>query len=209
MRMVVWWQLAIFAAHAADIHGKVALASAPLAEAVVSIECLRLQAPRDRAILTIDHHDLNFVPRVLIGRPGITVQFKNSDGMPCRLYSISPSGVFVLRREDARPMSMSFDRPGIIHIRCSEHAKMHAYVVIKENPYFSLTDANGRYRIANVPPGRYNLQAWRDGEVVGTKEITVKTAKLKVDFQASPPIAAGARTESYLPEFIFDKWRQE
>ncbi len=174
-------------ASAAEIVGKVILSGGPVADVVISIEELKVENPADETVYVIDHRGLNFVPHVLVVRAGTVVRFENSDGMPCRIYSISPAGIFVLRRQDGKPMTITFDRPGVIEIRCAEHGRLYAYVVVKENPYFALSDPKGRYEISNVPPGRYTVQAWYEGTVVKRKTIKVGTDKLTIDFQAPRP----------------------
>lgn len=174
-------------APAAEIVGKVVLSGEPVADVVISIEELKIEGPPDEPVYVIDHRGLNFVPHVLVVRAGTVVRFENTDGMPCRIYSISPAGIFVLRRQDGKPMTITFDRPGVIEIRCAEHGRLYAYVVVKENPYFALTDPRGRYEISNVPPGRYTLQAWYEGTVIKRKTLGVGAEKLTVDFQAPRP----------------------
>ncbi len=172
---------------AAEIAGEVLLSGEPVTDVVISIEGLRLEGLPDGKVYVLDHRDLNFVPHVLVVRAGSTVQFQNSDGMPCLIYSISPAGHFVLRRQDGKPLTVTFDEPGLIEIRCSEHRQIYAYVVIKHNPYFALTGPKGQYKISNVPSGRYTLQAWYEGQVVEGKQIEVGTEKLTIDFQATRP----------------------
>lgn len=172
---------------AGEIVGRVVLSREPAADVVVSIDGLKLEGPPDAGTYIIDHLNLNFVPHVLAVRAGSTVQFRNSDGMPCRIYSISSAGVFVLGRRDGGPTTVTFDRPGVIEVRCANHARQYAYVVVTENPYFSVTNAEGRYEIQNVPPGRYTLQAWYEGKVLKNKTIHLRAEKLTIDFQAPRP----------------------
>ncbi|MEZ5421113.1 MAG: carboxypeptidase regulatory-like domain-containing protein [Vicinamibacterales bacterium] len=39
-----------------------------------------------------------------------------------------------------------------------------AFVVVFNHPYFQVTDADGRFRIDNVPPGTYTVVGWHEGE---------------------------------------------
>ncbi|MGH8064087.1 MAG: carboxypeptidase-like regulatory domain-containing protein, partial [Candidatus Entotheonellia bacterium] len=43
------------------------------------------------------------------------------------------------------------------------HAHMRAYILSFEHPYFAITDADGRFRIDQVPAGSYTLKAWHEG----------------------------------------------
>jgi hypothetical protein len=49
---------------------------------------------------------------------------------------------------------------------------MSAYIVCVDNPYFAASGDDGKFSIANLPPGDYTLTAWH--EQLGTKEIPVK-----------------------------------
>ncbi len=40
---------------------------------------------------------------------------------------------------------------------------MNAYILVFSHPFFAMTDAEGRYRIENVPPGTYGVIAWNEG----------------------------------------------
>ncbi len=174
-------------ASASEITGNVVLSGEAAADVVISIEGLAVEGGNDGTVLVLDHRGLNFVPHVLVVRAGTAVRFENSDGMPCRIYSISPAGVFVLRRHDGKPMTVTFDRPGIVEVRCADHGQIYAYIVVKENPYFALTDPKGRYQVSKVPPGRYTLQAWYEGMVVKKKTIRVGADNLTIDWKVSRP----------------------
>lgn len=179
--------LMAMAAPAAEIAGKVVLSGKPAADAVISIEEPRLDGPASTELRTVDHRDLNFTPHVVVVRAGSSVQLKNSDRMPCRLYSISPAGTFAMRSQDGKPMTVKFDRPGVIELRCADHARIHAYVVVKENGYFAVTDTKGRYDLRNVPPGQYKIQLWYEGKAIDSRTVTVKSRKVTLDFHGLRP----------------------
>ena len=50
---------------------------------------------------------------------------------------------------------------------------MNAFILVFGHPFFAMTDADGRYRIDNVPPGTYNLVAWNEGEPSEPRAVTV------------------------------------
>jgi hypothetical protein len=66
-----------------------------------------------------------------------------------------------------------FDKAGKVDVYCSIHANMHCVVLVMENPYFAMTDADGHYSISNVPPGTYKLKAWHERLPADEQEITV------------------------------------
>lgn len=168
---------------AAEINGHVTLAGNPTANVVVSIEDLRQGPITHRSVAVIDHKNLTFAPHVVVVQTGSSVRFQNSDGMPCRIYSTSPVGTFVLRRQDGKPVTLTFDRPGVIEVHCADHNQIYAYVVVKDNSFFALTATKGKYKLQNVPPGHYTLQAWYEGKVIDSKVIQVGRSPVIVDFQ--------------------------
>ncbi len=171
----------------AEIVGRIVLSGTPAADVVVSIEGIRTPGGDGNTYL-LDHRDLALTPRVIAVRTGSKVRVDNTDGMPCHLYSISPAGSFLLRPRPGRPVEITCGRPGTIEVRCAQHGRLVAYIAVKENPYFAISDANGDYRIGGVPEGRYVLQAAHEGQVLDTRTVDVPAGATRVDFVAARPV---------------------
>jgi plastocyanin len=125
-----------------------------------------------RAVM--DQRNETFVPHVLAITTGTTVDFPNSDKFYHNVFSLSKTRPFDLGRYAAgnsRPVR--FDRAGIIRVFCDIHSHMNAYILVFNHPFFAMTDAEGRYRIENVPPGTYGVIAWNEGTSSEARPITV------------------------------------
>jgi hypothetical protein len=61
-------------------------------------------------------------------------------------------------------------KAGVIDVQCDAHTHMRAWIVVRDNPYFAVTDDTGQFRIGEVPPGRYKVVAWHEGWVVTGKD---------------------------------------
>jgi hypothetical protein len=50
---------------------------------------------------------------------------------------------------------------------------MHAYWFVMDQPYYAVTDAAGKFSIADIPPGDYEVEVWH--EVLGqkTEKVTI------------------------------------
>lgn len=63
----------------------------------------------------------------------------------------------------------------IFVMQCGFHAYMESWGVAVDNPYYSKTDDNGSFTLADVPPGTYKLVVWHP-YVRTTNEQTVTVA---------------------------------
>ena len=118
----------------------------------------------DPAHSIMDQRNETFVPHVLAITTGTTVDFPNSDRIYHNVFSLSRTKSFDLGRYAAgRSKSIRFDRPGIVRVFCDIHSHMSAFILVFNHPFFAMTDAEGRYRIENIPPGSYNVVAWNEG----------------------------------------------
>jgi len=61
---------------------------------------------------------------------------------------------------------------GVMRLQCDVHNNMNAYWAGFDHPYFAVTDADGKFEISGIPPGRYTVVAWHEGYKVIIKEAT-------------------------------------
>ena len=74
-------------------------------------------------------------------------------------------------------------------MQCGFHAYMQSWAIAVDNPYYVLTDENGRFFLEGVPPGTYDLRAWHPGiKQVIKKQVTIEPGgNLTIDFQLPSP----------------------
>jgi plastocyanin len=68
-------------------------------------------------------------------------------------------------------------RPGAVRIDCDAHGWMEAWVYVMDNPYYAITDADGKFTITDVPPGAYNLVAVQSFTGPVQQLVTVAASK--------------------------------
>ena len=129
---------------------------------------------REPARAVMDQRNETFVPHVLAVTVGTIVDFPNSDKTFHNVFSLSKARRFDLGRYAAgKSKSVRFDRPGLVRVFCDIHSHMNAYVLVLTHRYFSVTDPDGRFRIANVPAGSYTVVGWYEGEERTSRPVTV------------------------------------
>lgn len=180
---------------------------------VVSLEGVAKARPDAAAkIAVLDNRNCRFVPHVLALMVGSVLEIRNSDPILHNAHghlvefraadgSKGPWSDPHARLRDVRTLfnmalppkgravRRRLSEAGLVHVMCNAgHGWMSAFIVIKEHPYFAVTDDEGRFEIADVPAGNYRLQAWH--ELLGhqTREVEVSTGDtVQVDFQFSWP----------------------
>ncbi len=140
--------------------------------------------PEEHGVL--DQLNLTFVPHVVAVQKGTTIDFPNSDSVRhnvftppdcCRQFNLGTYDVGVVK-------SVTFEETCDVPILCNVHAEMSSFVVVLDNPYFSVTGKDGVFTIDNIPPGTYKLAAWHEKLKTIVKDVTIEAGKtVNVDFQ--------------------------
>jgi plastocyanin len=148
--------------------------------------------PAEAAIL--DQKGCQYDPHVIGVMVGQTVKILNPDGTLHNVHATSKiNPEFNLAMPKFRTETTKvFDKAEFMfQMKCDVHPWMGAYVSVMDNPYFSTTKADGKFTIANLPAGTYEIEAWH--EKLGTKvvKITVTADETKEEnFVFAKPAAA-------------------
>lgn len=142
--------------------------------------------PADKpAALTFDQNGCMYTPHVFGVRTNQAIKILNSDTTLHNVHAMpkSNAGFNMGMATKGQTIEKTFTKPEtMVRIKCDVHGWMTAYVGVVDHPYFGVSDGNGGFTIANLPPGEYTLEAIH--EKLGTK-----TAKVTVtDAGASAPV---------------------
>jgi len=156
-----------------------------LANAVVSVPGPKGAPKAVKA--TVDQHGCKFVPHVVAMTPG-EVELKNSDDILHNIHTYSTANPSINKAQPKfkKVMTEKFEKPEIIKLTCDVHSWMLGWIAVMPSPFFGVTDANGVTKIENVPPGKYNVEAWHETLGKQTKEVEVKagqTAKVAIEMK--------------------------
>ena len=137
---------------------------------------------------TIHQTDEEFVPHVVAVTVGSTVEFPNDDLIFHNVFSLSRAASFDLGRyPQGATKSRTFKKPGIVKVFCHLHSHMSAIVHVFDHPYFSTLGRDGRFMIANVPPGLHDVTAWHERAGQITESVLVSGGKT-LDLRFSLPL---------------------
>lgn len=138
----------------------------------------------------LDQKSCEYHPYAQIIPVNTTLEITNSDDV---LHNIKTRGgsktsFNIAQPKFKRKLTVEFKNPEIVQVECNVHGWMHAIIVVEDNPYDALTDANGSFKITDVPPGKYTVKVWHSKLGEQTKEVTVgPKEEVKVAFEMKAP----------------------
>ena len=132
----------------------------------------------------MDQQSKQFIPNVLLVRPGQPVEFRNSEDMPHNV-SVTRRGsgteVFNVGTEPRQQHVHTFDRIGQFDVLCDIHEGMSAIVIVAPGPMTTIAEDDGRFKFAGVPFGSYKLSLTYEGQTVEQAlEVTGAQTRFKL-----------------------------
>jgi plastocyanin len=137
-------------------------------------------APTDPA--KFDQKGCQYHPHVLGMMAGQTLQVTNSDTTTHNIHPVPKDNRDWNQSQPpgAAPIMEVFARPeNAIPVKCNVHPWMKSYLFVFKNPYFSVTGADGKFSIANLPPGTYTIVAWQEQFGTTTQQVTIGAKESK------------------------------
>ena len=150
----------------ATITGMVSVTKGNVPPMIVYLEAVDQNRvfPPPRQPILVSQKEATFVPEFIVISVGQTVVFPNDEDRPIEhnVFSRSSAKQFDLGLyPPGKSKSITFDKPGKVRLFCSIHRYMDGLMFVCPTPFFSHVADDGRYRIANVPPGNYLVKTWQ------------------------------------------------
>ncbi len=129
--------------------------------------------------VVLDQSGCEYLPYVVGVQTGQPLLVKNSDPL---LHNVHPTPTVAGNKEanlaqapGAKPLTFSFANPEVfLRFKCDVHNWMFSYVGVVAHPYFAVSGKDGTFKIANVPPGEYVIEAVHRKTHPGGKGVTQK-----------------------------------
>ena len=152
--------------------------------------------PAPAAPAKIEQQGCQYHPHVVAMQVGQNIDVVNDDQTTHNIHPIPKDNREWNESQPpgAAPIEKSFTREEIaIPVKCNVHPWMKAYMAVLPNPYFQVTDKDGKFDLKNLPPGTYTIVAWQ--ELYGASDpqtVTIGPKETKnVSFTFKAAAAAG------------------
>jgi high-affinity iron transporter len=136
--------------------------------------------PGNPEIALVNQRGLQFTPRVQAIALGQTVRFTNQDGETHNVHVVSSGFAFNQSMAPGHYQDFTPERRGVMVLACDVHSHMRGYVVVSPTPWVQVCSPQGRFRLENVPDGRYRLNVWHEMGEPLRREVAVEGGKAVV-----------------------------
>ncbi len=127
--------------------------------------------------VTLDQNGCHFDPHVVLATPDTEMEVLNSDGILHNLHSYSKTNraFNVAQPGFKKKMKRKFASPEFVKVACDAHGWMKGYIVVREHPYYAVTDEKGAFKLEDVPAGDYELKVWHETLGKKTQKVSVSS----------------------------------
>ena len=148
--------------------------------------------PAPKTPVTLDQNGCVYKPHVMGIMVGQTYRILNNDGILHNIHTLPTINKSFNRGMpgNVKEATTTFEKPeNVFHIKCDVHPWMSAYIGVYAHPFFSVTGTDGKFTIANLDPGTYEITAWHEKLGTQTASITVGATDTKTqNFKFAVPV---------------------
>jgi plastocyanin len=149
--------------------------------------------PVPKTPVTLDQNGCVYVPHAMGIMVGQAYRILNSDGILHNIHTLPKINPAFNRAMPAtsKETSTTFAKPEpIFQIKCDVHPWMSAYIGVFTHPFFAATSTDGKFSIAGLDAGTYEITAWHERLGTQTASVTVSGSDTKAqDFKFAVPAA--------------------
>jgi len=128
------------------------------------------------AAVVLDQQGCKYTPHVAGIRVGQPIDIVNSDDTLHNVHAMPMTNQEFNQGQPVKGfrMTKTFTAPEVmVRFVCNVHGWMRAYVGVMAHPYFAVTDADGAFKIPNLPPGTYTIGVWHETFLTQEQKVTV------------------------------------
>lgn len=139
-----------------------------------------MDLPEERQFL--NQKTCRYEPHVLLVPDNGTLHLKSSDPILHTVHMTGASDYNLPFPFANQTVSRTMNREGTVDLRCNAgHVWMNAEMLVVPHPYYAVTDEDGNFKLTNVPPGEYEIEAWHEGwKVTGQGSVYDVMTQMRV-----------------------------
>jgi hypothetical protein len=147
--------------------------------------------------VALDNTQCRFEPRCVIVRTSQKLLVKNSDPVGHNTLVATESFNPIIEANGSLTHQFKLARnPYPVPVQCNIHPWMKAHLLIRDDPYATLSAADGAFEIKNIPAGTHEFVFWHErpallGDLEAGKVKTDRRGRMKVAIPAGQIVDLG------------------
>ncbi|MGA9144940.1 MAG: carboxypeptidase regulatory-like domain-containing protein [Candidatus Acidiferrales bacterium] len=112
----------------------------------------------------LDQKSCRYLPHIMLIPQGSSLEAKSSDPVLHTVHMTGAASNNIPFPMQNQIIPINLPRAGVVELKCNAgHVWMNAEILIVKHPYYSVTDEHGFFKLTDVPPGEYEIEAWHEG----------------------------------------------
>jgi hypothetical protein len=133
--------------------------------------------------VTIDQKGCQYYPHVNAVMVGQPLEIKNDDATLHNIHAMPNVNSQFNEGQPVQGMvsTKKFDKAEMtpFKVKCDVHGWMKSYMAVMPHPFYAVSQGNGSFTIANLPPGQYTVVAWHEKYGQQEQKVTVGAKESK------------------------------
>jgi plastocyanin len=133
--------------------------------------------------VVLDQKGCQYHPHINAVMVGQDLQIKNDDATLHNVHAMPNANSQFNEGQPVQGMvsTKKFDKVEMtpFKVKCDVHGWMKSYMAVMPHPFYSVSQANGTFNIANLPPGQYTVVAWHEKYGQQEQKVTVGAKESK------------------------------
>src|SRR6266481_632650 len=112
----------------------------------------------------LDQKNCRYVPHIMLVPQGGNLEAKSSDPVLHTVHMTGAASNNIPFPMQNQVIPVNMPRNGVVELKCNAgHVWMNAEILIVKHPYYAVTDEHGFFKLSDVPPGEFEIEAWHEG----------------------------------------------
>jgi len=130
----------------------------------------------------LDQKSCRYIPHIMLVPQGGNLEIKNSDPVLHTVHMMGAASNNVPFPFQNHFIPVVMRTNGVVDLKCNAgHVWMNAQVLVVKHPYYAVTDQYGFFKLTDVPPGTYEIEAWHEGwRIISEERVLDVAAQVEV-----------------------------
>ena len=152
--------------------------------------------------IQFDQKNCRFTTHAMFCQVGQTVRIMNDDGVLHNTRCIGDRNGNVnntVGANDRTGIKLVYKRAerGPFPVKCDLHSWMSAYHLVLDHPFAAASDADGNFKIENLPAGTYQFKVWHERGDGGKPGLLESKYKVVIKGGDNPPVEIKADAKKF------------